>query len=64
MIQDTEGISGTKSALKSIICPKCGKRMLIEVDETRREHRCPICKAAFLARLQDAVLSVEFPGNN
>ena len=51
----------TAAALKTVLCPKCGKRMLIEVDEAPHEHRCPVCQAVFVASLRDGVLNVEFP---
>jgi len=51
----------TTAQFKNILCQKCGKRMLIEVDDVPREHRCPVCQAVFIASLQAGELNVDFP---
>jgi DNA-directed RNA polymerase subunit RPC12/RpoP len=47
-------------ALKQIVCPECGKRLLLEVDEEGREYRCPVCGALFRAIWQNDALAVVF----
>ena len=45
---------------KTVLCQKCGKRMLIEVGEGQRIHRCPVCKVAFQVFCQAGVMTVIF----
>jgi DNA-directed RNA polymerase subunit RPC12/RpoP len=49
-------------ALKQIICPECGKRLLLEVETEGREYRCPVCGALFRAVRQNGALMVLFEG--
>lgn len=51
------------TAFKMVICEKCGKRMLVEVSEVSRSHRCPVCKVSFRTTWQDGILTVVFEEN-
>lgn len=46
---------------KTVLCQKCGKRMLIEVREGQSTHRCPVCKVAFQVSCQQGVVTTVFP---
>jgi uncharacterized CHY-type Zn-finger protein len=45
---------------KTVLCQKCGKRMLIDVAAGQSSHRCPVCKAAFQVFCQGAAMRVVF----
>ena len=46
--------------LKTVLCQKCGKRMLIDVSAGSGTHRCPVCKAAFQIVCHAGEISVIF----
>ncbi len=43
-----------------LACEKCGKRMLVEIAEGIKQHRCPVCAARFTSVYEDGELSVIF----
>lgn len=45
---------------KTVLCQKCGKRMLIEVGAGQNTHRCPVCKAIFQVFCQAGAMTVVF----
>jgi DNA-directed RNA polymerase subunit RPC12/RpoP len=51
------------AVLKQIVCPECGKRLLLEVETEGREYRCPVCGALFRAVRQGDALTVVFDGD-
>jgi len=45
-----------------ISCQNCGQGLRIELSQTRRQQRCPACKATFTTAYLDGILSVVFEG--
>ena len=58
---ETDKTTHTGATLhRYVACEKCGKRMLVEVNEGKQHHRCPVCGAEFVTSLARGQLSVRW----